>query len=53
MLVISPFLFSLTALPVNMTAFPVIADNVDLIVIYLNCSVEARMPIAYALSFGK
>lgn len=40
-------------LPVNIMAFPVIADNVGLTVIYLNCSVEARMQTGCALGFGK
>lgn len=40
-------------LSVDITAFPMVADNRGLKVIHLNCSVEAGVKMAYALGFGK
>lgn len=40
-------------LPVNIRAFPVVADNVGLTEMYLNCSSKAVVQTGYALGFGK
>lgn len=52
MFVVSNF-FPLAVLPVNIRAFPAVADNVGLTEMYLNCSSKAVMQTGYALGFGK